>query len=227
MHTRYLRWFLLTYVVLLIITMAIPSDETGGVSSNWTNERYSFTAGVSPWSLALAIIGACLYFAVVWGKVSLTAEPMPHLFRRWVAGVIDFAMSLFIPLPFFAIFVLLMEYKRTGVFNWVVERHEVQPSDWMGVPAVLILMFVVMPTYSIVCWLISKPTPGACVSGYRIVIDDARGMPIWKAYLRAILGIFVLLGWPFWILAFLLKRNKARGKFWLDYVFGTHAEFLP
>lgn len=227
MATRYLRWFLLPYVVILIIAMTIHSDETVGINSDWTNGSYSFTAGAPPWSLALAIVGACLYFAVVLGKFSSTVKPMPHLFRRWVAGAIDFVMSLLIPAIFLAMLALLMEYKRTGVFRWVIERHEVQPSDWMGVPAVLTLMFVVMPTYFIVCWRISKPTPGACVSGYRIVIDDAKRLSVWKAYLRVILGGFVLLGWPFWILAFLLSRKKTQGKFWLDSIFNTHAEFLP
>ena len=35
-----------------------------------------------------------------------------------------------------------------------------------------------------------------------------------------------LLAWPCWILAYWLKRDKNAGKFWLDVVFRTHAEFL-
>lgn len=152
---------------------------------------------------------------------------MPRLFRRWVAGLIDWALALLGIAPFLGLVAVLTEYKRTRVFDWVIERQQYESGDWvLSLLGVVCLMFVLMPAYFVLCWKRGRPTPGACIFGYRIVEDENSSLNTWKWYLRSLLGAMALLGWPCWILAYVLRRDKAQGKFWLDYVFKTHAEYL-
>jgi uncharacterized RDD family membrane protein YckC len=86
--------------------------------------------------------------------------------------------------------------------------------------------FVWMVLYAAVPFSMGKPTPGACILGYRVTADEGTRLGFWFATLRALLGSIALLAWPCWILAYALKRDKENGKFWLDLIFRTHAEFL-
>jgi len=222
-----LRWFVLGYFALLITTMAIHSGETVGISANWSNGDHSFRGGAPPWSLAFAVVGITLYALLALSAVSSNSQPMPFLFRRWVAGLIDWFMALILPASILGLVAVLVEYRRTGVFDLIIDRQESQPGDWtLAMAGVLLLMFVIMPAYFVVCWRSGKPTPGACVLGYRIVADEGSRLTIWFAYLRALLGSMALLAWPCWILAFAIKRDRIAGKFWLDAIFCTHAEFM-
>jgi uncharacterized RDD family membrane protein YckC len=227
MKVEYFRWLLLTYCAVLIFAMIVRSDETIGVTSDWTNGCYLYRAGSAPWALACAIVGVILYFLLL--RIRGVADPrrMPHLFRRWVAGLVDFTCSLLIPAAFFGFAAVLWEYRRTGAFYWLVERQKYQPGDWLFTSvSVPLIMFVLMPSYFAFPWLRGTPTPGACIFGFRIVADEGMHLNFVKAYSRAIVGSMALLAWPSWIVVFWLKRDKRAGKFWLDAIFGTHAEFL-
>lgn len=226
MKARDFRWFLLVYSVLLIVAMNLRSDETVGISANWTNGDYSFRAGSAPWAIAFAVVGIGLYVALTMSKVDTSERPLPDLFRRWIAGIIDFVWALIIPGAFVGLVAVLIEYKRTGVSEWLVDRQESQPSDWLAIVFVLLLVFVIMPAYFALSWWSGKPTPGSCICNFRVAVDKGCCLPLRKAVLRALLGAMALLAWPCWILAYWLKRDKAAGKFWLDAIFQTHAEFL-
>lgn len=227
MKAASIRWFLIAYSALLLVTMELHSGETVGVSATLLNSDYTFGAGAPPWSIAFGVVGIGLYFAVLFSPVSATLRPMPHLFRRWVAGLIDFMLALITPSFVIGLIAILIEYKQTGVFDWVIDRQEPRPWDWpLAIIGTFSIMFIFMPGYCAACWACGKPTPGSCIFGYRIASDDFCQLVFWKAYLRALLGGVALLAWPAWILAAYLKRDKLKGKFWLDVIFKTHAELL-
>lgn len=227
MKSKDFRWFLVGYCALLMAALAVRSDETIGVSADWSNGQYSYRAGSAPWALAFAIIGAGLYFSLLLSKVVVSPSRMPHLFRRWAAGMVDFIWAFVTPAAFLGLAAILFEYRRTGAFDWLVERQEQQPGDWLfAFASVLLLMFVAVPCYFAFSWRFGKPTPGSCIFGFRIVADEGTCLHLWRAGLRALLGSLALLAWPCWILAYWVKRDKSAGKFWLDAVFRTHAEYF-
>jgi len=227
MKARDLRWFLAGYATLLLIAMVVRSDDLIGVNLSWGNGEYSYRAGSAPWAVAFAIVGIGLYVALTVGRVDASARPLPDLFRRWAAGMTDFVTAMMVWGPFIGLVALAAEYKRTGAFDWLIERQEYQPGDWLAaVVPVLLLMFVALPAYFALAWRLGKPTPGSCIFGFRILPDEGSRLPFWKAWCRAMLGAISLLGWPCWILAYWVVRDKDRRKFWLDVIFKTHAEFL-
>jgi hypothetical protein len=87
-------------------------------------------------------------------------------------------------------------------------------------------MFAVTPFFVAIPTSKGRPTPGACILGYCDKPDTGSRLTFWSAMLRAALGAVALFGWPCWIMAYFFKREKKLGKFWLDAVFQTHAEFL-
>jgi uncharacterized RDD family membrane protein YckC len=227
MKAKDFRWFLLGYCALLIIALTLHSDETIGVNADWSNGQYSYRAGSAPWAISFAVVGAVLYILLQCSKVVASTRRMPHLFLRWTAGLVDFVLAIVVPSTFIGFAAVISEYRRTGAFDWLVERQEQQPGDWpFAVASVLLLMFVVAPSYFAFPWWRGKPTPGSCIFGFRIVADEGTRLHFWQAGLRALLGSMALLAWPCWILAYWVKRDKSEGKFWLDAVFGTHAEFF-
>jgi len=229
MKAASVRWFLIAYVILLVSVIAIDSasDETGiGVSLNWVNGNYSFSGGAPPWVLAFAAVGIVLYATLFFSRVETTSTPMPHLFRRFVAGMTDWFLSILIGASFFGLVSILIEYSQTGVFQWVIGREEPHPLDLLQSVIGVFGTFAGMAAYAALPLSRGKPTPGACMAGYRISADEGSQMTFWFAVLRALLGSVALLAWPCWILAYALMRDKRRGKFWLDNIFRTHAEFL-
>lgn len=140
--------------------------------------------------------------------------------------MLDFICALLIPAAFIGFAAALREYWRTGAFDWLIERQGKQAGDWLFAFASVLVLFVLMPLCCALPWCLGKPTPGSCIFGFRIVADDGTRLRLWKAGLRAMLGSLALLGWPLWILALWVKRDARAGKFWLDAVFRTHAEFF-
>ncbi len=193
MKAKDFRWFLLGYCALLIIALALRSDETIGINADWSKGRYSYQAGSAPWALGFAIVGVGLYLSLLCSRVVASLQRMPYLFRRWAAGMVDFVWAMVIPTAFIGLAAILSEYRRTGAFDWLVERQEQQPGDWLyAFASVLLLLFVVAPTYFAFSWRFGKPTPGSCIFGFRIVADEGTRLHFWKAALRALLGSMAL-----------------------------------
>lgn len=227
MKAKDFRWFVLGYCGLLLTALAFRSDETIGIKAASFNGEYSYSAGSAPWAIAFAVVGTVIYSLLLSSSVISGQQRVPFLFRRWAAGFVDFIWAMFIPTAFVGLAGVLLEYRRIGAFDWLVERQEHQSGDWLyALGSALLLMFVVAPSYFAFSWWRGKPTPGSCVFGFRIVADEGTCLYFWKAGLRALLGSMALLGWPCWILAYWVKRDKSAGKFWLDAVFQTHAEFF-
>ena len=226
MKAKDLRWFVAAYCAVLILALTVRSDEMIGVTVRWSNGGYSYQAGSAPWALACAVVGAVLYILLLASRAVATMRRTPYLFRRWAAGIVDFMWAFVVPIGLIGFAAVLSEYRRTGIFDWFIERQQRQPGDILFGVSVFVVMFVIMPGYFTLSWWRGKPTPGSCIFGFRIVADEGTRLNVWKACLRALLGSMALLGWPCWILAYCLKRDKSAGKFWLDAIFHTHAEYF-
>jgi len=217
-----LRWFLLAYFALLLTATEARSRELAGLGPTWLDGNYGFEAGAPPWSLAIGLFGVGFLIALMSGSVEKTARPMPHLLRRWIAGWIDWILAFVVPTPFAGLAFVWIEYRRTGVFRWISQSQE--PST-LQLNLIVLFIFSFLVLYFAVPWWLGKPTPGACILGYRVTADEGSRLGFGRAIFRVLLGCVALFGWPSWILSYFLKRDKARGKFWLDAVFKTHAEF--
>ncbi|WP_162601448.1 RDD family protein [Occallatibacter savannae] len=229
MKVQSLRWPLLSYLILLLSVIAInsTSDELGvGVSMNWTSDDYSFSAGAPPWVVAFAFVGICLCVLLYRCQIPVPTEPMPHLIRRYLAGLADWAIALMLAASVVGLLNVLVEYAQTGNLEWVIDRQEHRPWDALRAFGGVLSMFAVMPLFVAVPMATGRPTPGACIFGYCVRPDTGSRLTLWSAFLRALLGAFALFAWPCWIMAYFFKREKNLGKFWLDAVFETHAEFL-
>lgn len=229
MKATFVRWFLIGYAVLLLAVIAIDSssEEAGlGISINWVNGDYSFSGGAPPWTLAFSGVNIALYGLLYASEGNASSRPMPHLFRRFLAGLVDWMLAIFTVATLLGLIAVLIEYRSTGVFERVIDRQEPHPLDTLEAVVDLPLLFGGMVSYMVFPLMKGKPTPGACIFGYRVTPDEGSRMTLWFAALRALLGSVALLGWPCWIMAYALKRDKVHGKFWLDHVFRIHAEYL-
>ena len=227
MKAKRFRWYLLGYSILLLTALNIRSDEVLGITADSSDGESVYRVGCAPWALAFAAVGGCLYSLLLSSSVNISCQKMPQLFRRWIAGFIDFFWAMVLPSTFIGLVGIVIEYRHTGTFSWVVERRDPQAGEWLyAIISALLVMFVIAPSYFAILWRRGKPTPGSCILGFRIVADQENGLQFWNAVLRALLGSIALLAWPSWILAYWLKRDKFAGKFWLDAIFRTHAEFL-
>lgn len=223
MNAKYFRWVFLPIVIAMFVWSYTPGQPTIGASMEWTNGNYHFAGGTNPWSLVLAggIIG--LYILLLFTHVDESAEPLPGLFRRFVAFWLDFILAVMSLVPILGIVPMLVEWRRTGEFAWNFERDTPASYDgWMAVILVLV-MFAGLAFYY--AWPIIRrgPSPGTCIMGYQIVADEGVTLTLGKVLLRTMLGfIAVSTGYltPF------IFRDSKRGKFWLDRVFGTHAVML-
>jgi hypothetical protein len=216
------RCLWLAYLALVLAAIEIRGRELGGTGPTWLDGNYGFEVGGLPWSLAIGILGAGLLFAHISSSAGVTTRPMPHLVRRWIAGWIDWILAFLVPTPFAGLAFAVVEYRRTGVFKWISQSPE--PST-VQLLAIVLFISLCLILYFAIPWWLGKPTPGACILGYRVSPDAGCRFTFRRAILRALLGSVALLAWPSWILSFFLKRNRSRGKFWLDAVFETHAEY--
>jgi len=217
-----LRWFILAYFAMLLAAAEFRSLKLGGLGPPWLDGNYGFEAGAPPWSLVIGFLGAGLLIALISGSVEKTARPMPHLFRRWIAGWIDWILAFLAPTPFAGLVFVWIEYRRTGVFSWLSQSQE--PSA-LQLNIIFLFIFCFFFLYFAIPWWLGKPTPGACILGFRVVADEGSRLTFGRAIYRVLLGCVALFGWPSWILSFFLKRDKASGKFWLDVACKTHAEY--
>ncbi len=147
-------------------------------------------------------------------------EPLPGVFRRFVTFWLDFILAMILITPIVGIFPALTEWKRTGTFQWHFERTLHAPGDGWLVAAGAILLIPGLVFYFAFPLIRRRPSPGACITGYQVVPDDGITMTVRTAILRTLLGFIAACAA---YLAPFIARNRKKGKFWLDTVFGTRA----
>lgn len=226
MRALALRWAFPALLIIMIVAARLSGEGGVGVGVSWNGDDYSFSASAPPWALAFTGVSTVLCVFLLLARVDCSSRPMPHLFRRFAAGLMDWAITLVMFASMQGLASVLVEYHRTGVFNWVIDRDKQQPWDVPEAAIGLLFVFAAMTVFFAVFFSKGTPTPGACIAGYRVCADGSSPLTFWRASLRALLGAMALLAWPGWILAYTLKREKAKGKFWLDTIFRTHAEYL-
>jgi uncharacterized RDD family membrane protein YckC len=215
-----LRWLFVAVLAVLVVIGNISEPATFGISQQWTNGNYSFAGGTHPVALTFALVIAVLYLLLMFAPPAHLGEPLPGVVRRFVTFWLDFLLAMILITPILGILPALTEWKRTGTFKWHFERTlHVQGDGWLTA-AGAILLIPGLVFYFAFPLIRRRPSPGACITGYQIVPDDGTTMTPRTAILRTLLGFIAACGA---YLAPFIARDRKKGKFWLDAVFGTRA----
>ena len=221
MSVKELRWLFVADLAVAVFIGNVSSEPaTFGISQQWTNGNYSFAGGTHPVALTMALIIAVLYLLLMFSPQVNLGEPLSGVFRRFVTFWLDFMLAMILITPIIGILPALTEWKRTGTFQWYFERTlPVQGDGWLtAVGAILLIPGLVF--YFALPLIRRRPSPGACITGYQIVPDEGTTMTLRTAILRTLLGFIAACAA---YLAPFIARDRKKGKFWLDAVFGTRA----
>lgn len=220
MNAKELRWLFVAVLGVTIFLGNISEPATFGISQQWTNDNYRFAGGTHPVALTLALLIAVLYMLLMFAPPTDLGEPLPGVFRRFVTFWLDFTLAMILIVPIMGILPALTEWKRTGIFQWHFERTLHATGDGWLTGAGLTLVVMGLVFYFAFPLIRRRPSPGACITGYQIVPEDGRAMTVRTAVLRTLLGFIATCAA---YLAPFIARDRTKGKFWLDAVFGTRA----
>ena len=220
MRTKELRWLFLAVLAVTLFVAVSGDPTTIGISQQWTNLDYRFAGGTHPIALTLAFVMVVLYILLMSAPQADLGEPLPGVFRRFVTFWIDFVLAMTLVAPVMGILPTIFEWRRAGAFQWNFERTVKASGDGWLAAIGTVLLFAGLLFYYAFPLLRHRPTPGGCITGYQVVTDDGIMMTTRMAILRTLLGIIACC---VAYLAPFIARDRARGKFWLDAVFGTRA----
>lgn len=220
MKVRELRWLFIAVIVTLIVVANFGKPMSFGVSAETVNGRYSFSGGTSPIALILALLVILLYVLLIYSAPPSLGKPLSGVFRRFIAFWLDFVIAMISIGPILGIFPMLTEWKRTGVFQWSFERPTREPGDELLATIALVICAAGLTFYYALPLIRRRPSPGSCIVGYQVVCDEGISLTLRAVVLRTLLG-FIAAAAAY--LAPFVGRDKKRGKFWLDKVFGTYA----
>lgn len=221
MMTKHFRWPFLALLAAFFFATNVAEVSYFGVSSKWSSrDGYLFSGGTQLWALAFAGTVIGFYFLLMYAESGNLAQPLPGVFRRFVAFWIDFALAMIAVGPILGIVPMLVEWKRTGIFRWSFERTSYAPGDALLVTAALMVGCAALVLYYALPLVYSKPSPGTCITGYQVVAEEGPNLTLRTALLRTLLGFVAVCGA---YVAPFVARDRENGKFWLDKVFGTRA----
>jgi uncharacterized RDD family membrane protein YckC len=217
---KHFRWMFLLTIAAVFAICFVSEPVSLGLTVEWDNGAYRCAGGTTPWALAVAAVIIVFYLLLMYSPPDELAEPLPGVFRRFVAFWLDFILAIFAIAPIIGLLPVLAEWHRTRVFAWTFERTTVAPSDGLLVTIGVLLTFVGLVLYYAFPLIRRKPSPGSCIAGYQIVADEGNAITLRIAILRTLLGFGATCGW---FLAPFMFRDRKQGKFWLDKVFNTRA----
>jgi len=220
MRIKELRWLFIAVVAALVVRGFVGQPTNLGVSAEWINDRYRFAGGTAPWALAFALLVSGLYLLLMYASPAVQRQPLPGVFRRFVAFWLDFILAMMVVAPILGILPALTEWRRTGVFEWNFQRTTPAHGDWLLATIGVALCFVALLFYYALPLIRLRPSPGTCIVGYQVLPDEGTTLSLRTALLRTLLG-FVAVAAAY--IAPFVSRDRTKGKFWLDKVFGTHA----
>jgi hypothetical protein len=217
------RWLFIAAFTALVVLGFVSEIPTIGAFAEWTNGRYRFAGGTTPWALAYALLVIGLYILLMYASPSDQGQTLPGVFRRFVAFWLDLMLAMFALAPILGILPAITEWRRTGVFAWNFERTTPAPGDMLLASISLVFCSVALVLYYATPLIRHKPSPVGCIVGYQIIPDEGTTLTFRTAVLRTLLGFIAVCGW---YLAPFVDRDRKKGKFWLDKVFGTRAVTL-
>lgn len=220
MKTSDFRWPFLIILVSIPIVSNFVNPTSLGVSAEWSDGRYQIAGGTAPWAIAYSVGIGALYVWLMYARSSPNKKTVLGLVRRWLAFWMDFVLSIMAIAPILGLIPMCAEWNRTGVFAWNFERTTLQTGDKLDIAvSTLIGVASIFAFYALPLYM-NRPSPGSCIAGYQITAIGEDPLTLRQSLLRTLLG-FVASATPY--LVPVLKRNRQRGQFWLDLVFGTQA----
>jgi RDD family len=230
MNVRHCRWAFGAVVGLflgLLFWISVFDSEliptTVGVSAGWTNGGYQYGGGTAPWLLGFAVMVLALYVLLMEATPIGPGTPFPSVLRRLAAFWLDFIVAMSIVTAPLGLLAVILERRRTGVFQWSFERETYATGDLAVAGFSVFACFAFLLFYYAVPVARRRPSPGACILGYQVLPDDAERLTFRKAILRTLLGFLAVAAAP---IALFVARRQKEGKFWLDAVFHTRATYL-
>jgi hypothetical protein len=220
MNIQHLRWIFAAVMATFLVLSFVYEIPTIGVSAEWTHGRYSYSGGTTPWAIASAVLIIGLYLLLMYASPSATGQPLPGVFRRFVAFWLDFMLGMVAIAPILGILPLIREWRRTGVFAWTFVRTTPAPGDTLQATIGVLCCSAALVCYFALPLIRRKPSPGGCVLGYQVIPVEGTTIGMRTAVLRTLLGFIALCAA---YLAPFVSRNRKKGQFWLDKVFGTQA----
>jgi uncharacterized RDD family membrane protein YckC len=220
---KHFRWLFLGALAVILVVCVVAEPISLGVSEEWSNGGYRFAGGTHPWALAFAALVTSLYLLLLYAVPAEIERPLPGVFRRFVAFWLDFIFAMTAVTPILGILPTLTEWRRTGAFEWAFERRSYAPGDGLLSAMGVVLASVALIFYYALPLIRPRPSPGTCIMGYQIVPEGGTTMTLRLALLRTLLGFIALSGA---YVAPFVGRDRKKGKFWLDKVFGTQAVML-
>jgi hypothetical protein len=223
MNVKHFRWLYLAILVVIIYWVSTMPPSTIGISQICTDGHCHFEGGTEPKAIACAVGIILLYILFLYSPPASPGAPMPGLFRRFVAFWLDFILCMAATAPLVGIIPTLLEWRRTGIFEWNFARDVSAPYDvWLSTIGALVL-FIFMALYFALPLVRARPSPGSCIMGYQILSDKENGLTLVEALKRVCFG-FIAVCTAYFVSS--KPRDKSKGKFWLDLKFGTHAAML-
>jgi len=220
MNIQQLRWIFVAVMATFLALSFVYEIPTAGVSTEWTNGRYRYSGGTTPWAIASALLVIGLYLLLMYASPRPTGQPLPGVFRRFVAFWLDFMLGTVAIAPVLGIIPLIREWRRTGVFAWTFVRTTPAPGDTLQTTIGVLCGFVALVCYFALPLIRRKPSPGACILGYQVIPLEGTTVGLRAAVLRTLLGFIAVCAA---YLAPFVARDRKKGQFWLDKVFGTQA----
>jgi uncharacterized RDD family membrane protein YckC len=221
MKVLHVRWLLIGLVALwFVLTYAFPPEGgTIGLSGSYANGEYQFAGGTQPAALCFAVLMIISYILLIKSEQNV-GKPVEGVLRRFVAFWLDLIVAISILAPILGIVPTILEWRRTGEFQWTFERSTSASGDALQLALLLPLSFAALALYHALPLLYSRPTPGACIMGYRVVSDEGKMLTLQRALFRTLMGFIAACAA---YLAPFIGRDRRKGKFWLDQMFDTHA----
>jgi len=219
MKAQNLRWPLVGLMAVIICAIAVNPPTTLGLQVETSNGQYCFAGGTQPWALCLAALIILAYFVLMYAEPSPNRIPVRGLFRRFVAFWLDFFIAMMVAGPIAGILPTIVEWRRSGIFEWSFQRNIPVAGDSLLGWAAFIVAFAVMVSYFSWPILRNRPSPGTCILGYQVVPEEGTSLSLRRALLRTLLGFIAVCG----AFAAFIGRNQKKGQFWLDRIFSTRA----
>jgi uncharacterized RDD family membrane protein YckC len=207
--------FFIAAILFYIVTNF--SGGNVGVSSECIDDTCLVVASTSILSIGFGII--FLVFAVMFPRATRNdSEQLAGVWRRFGAFLIDFIVIILALSPILALPAIVTEYTYTNEFLWSFQREFSRSTDNAVIIPSVFILFAGLAYYFYKFTLLSKPTIGQYILGYRIIVTStAMSKPV--AFKRVSLSMLGMCAWPIAIIHGLIKKRV----FWWDSGSGSRA----